>query len=234
MRRRPDALHRIEEHRMESEPVPNGDGQQWAVNHDTTAKPRNSKYLLAELQSSTTRSAAQPAQATDRIGERAPKTNPVHTGTARYTPNGHARATNRKIPRVPQHHDNQPQPTRPQRHLNLRTEPEITRQNRNQSTPTPANTQTPTTTPLQNRGIPTVRSFHHNPPPPGQIPEMPAPRTESENEPKKPIQSHNGTRSPGTPTTTTLEMRNTSTIRQHREHQPPALRYHDSPYFRNY
>ena len=141
---------------------------------------------------------------------------------------------NREIPRVPRHHDNQPQPTRPQRHLNLRTEPEITRRNRNQSPPALANTQTPTTTPLQNRGIPTVRSFHHNPPPPGQIPEMPAPRTESENEPEKPIRSHNGTRSPGPPTMTTLEIHKASTIRQHTEHQPPALRYPDSPYFRNY
>lgn len=141
---------------------------------------------------------------------------------------------NRKTPTVPRHHKDQPPTHRPHNHPSPRTEPEITSQNRNQSTPALANTQMPTTTPLQNRGRPTVRSFRHNPPPPGQIPEMPAPRTESENEPKKSIQSHNGTGSPGTPTTATLEMRNTSTIRQHREHQPPALRYPDSPYFRNY
>ncbi len=155
LRRRPDALHRIEEHRMESEPVPNGDGQQWAVNHGPpqtrgtprihlhygdlppahqprnrpsprtepeitsrnrsqsipkpvctgatnhrkTAKPQNSKYLPAEPQSSTTKSAAQPARATDRTGEHAPKTNPVHTGTDRHTHSGHTRAANRKLQR---------------------------------------------------------------------------------------------------------------------------------------
>lgn len=205
-----------------------------ATNHRTTAKPQNSKYLPAELQSSTTKSAAQPAQATDRTGKHQPKTSPVHTSTDRHTPSDHAQTANRETPTVLRHHKDQPPTHRPHNHPSPRTEPEITRRNRNQSTPAPANTQMPTTTPLQNRGRPTVRSFRHNPPPPGQIPETPAPRTESENESKKSIQSHNGTRSPGTPTTATLEMRNTSTIRQHREHQPPALRYPDSPYFRNY
>ena len=86
-----------------------------AANHRTTAKPRNTKYLLAELQSSTAKSAAQPARATDRTGKHQLKTSPVHTGTDRYTPNDHIHATNRKTPTAHEHHEDHPPTHQPPR-----------------------------------------------------------------------------------------------------------------------
>lgn len=116
-----------------------------ATNHRTTAKPQNSKYLLAELQSSTIKSAAQPARATDRTGEHEPKTSSVHAGTDRHTATNHGTTAKQRNTRGHRYHGNQPQPSRPPKTPETRTEPENTHRKPIQSTRASAVTRTAAT-----------------------------------------------------------------------------------------
>ena len=116
-----------------------------ATNHRTTAKPQNSKYLLAELQSSTIKSAAQPALATDRTGEHEPKTSSVHAGTDRHTATNHDTTAKQRNTKGHRYHENQPQPSRPPKTPETRTEPENTHRKPIQSTRASAVTRTAAT-----------------------------------------------------------------------------------------
>jgi hypothetical protein len=170
----------------------------------------------------------------DRIGERAPKTNPVHKDTRRHT------AGNPSLAAKPQNSNSPPTPQRPAAGTPALQPPETANRTRDHR---------PKPEPVHARPRQHPDANHHTTAKPrntnGQIvsPQSATARPDTRDaratdrigkRTRKANPIHNGTRSPGPPTMTTLEIHKASTIRQHTEHQPPALRYPDSPYFRNY
>ena len=82
--------------------------------------------------------------------------------------NGSDLPSNRRMPRIRRHPEDQPPGRRPRNLANPRTKPEITPRNRNQSTTAPAATRRPTKATPSTRGIPTIHSHHHNQSPPAR------------------------------------------------------------------
>ena len=114
----------------------------------TTAPPQNRRIpsiclLSYNLQPSN--QLPQPARATDRTGEHEPKTSSVHAGTDRHTATNHDTTAKQRNTRGHRYHGNQPQPSRPPKTPETRTEPENTHRKPIQSTRASAVTRTAAT-----------------------------------------------------------------------------------------
>lgn len=141
----------------ESEPVRTSTGRHLSIYHDNITNPPDSNELHTLRQSTTVKTSARTTRITDQTGEGEPKTDSVHTGTARQTTASHPTPGTRRIPAVHQRTRHQQPAHRTRSSLRPRTKPENESRKQIRSTQVPTVMYPSTTTAPETRSIPTIR-----------------------------------------------------------------------------